>query len=73
MGLISKAIMGCCVLMYPCQACGLNGHWCYSVVVITWDFELKFPKTQVRTLVAPLHGHMFLSYLNYQRLGFCDC
>ena len=27
--------------------------WCYSVVVITRDFEVSLPETQVRTLVAP--------------------
>ena len=26
----------------------------YSVVVITWDSDIHFPKTQVRALVAPL-------------------
>ena len=27
--------------------------WCYSVVVITRDFDANLPETQVRTLVAP--------------------
>ena len=31
----------------------LDTSRCYSVVVITRDFDLRFPETQVRTLVAP--------------------
>ena len=34
----------------PCQ---YLWYGCYSVVVITRDFEVKLPETQVRTLVAP--------------------
>ena len=46
----------------PCQSllCG-----CYSVVVITRDFEVKLPETQVRTLVAPSHiRHCIFMLLN---------
>ena len=40
--------------------------WCYSVVVITQDFDyVRFPETQVRTLVAALalDGYMFFFLL----------